>query len=321
MEPLTLPEEHRYVVYPIKHHDVWNAYKIQMGHFWTAEELDLSQDTKDWGTLSDDERYFIKHILAFFASSDGIVMENITGSFIADVSWVEAKIAYGFQAMIEGVHAEVYSLLIDTFVKDTDEKDRLLRGIETIPCVAKKAEWALKWTDAGSESFARRLVAFACVEGIFFSGSFCAIYWLKQRGVMPGLTTSNEFIARDEGLHTDFACLLYSHIEGRLTPETLHSIVRDAVAIEQEFICESLPCRLLGMNAEMMGRYIEFVADRLCVQLGYLKAFNTPNPFSFMERISLEGKDNFFEKRSSSYAKAGVAVEPEAMGFSTDADF
>lgn len=320
-EPLMSPEPNRYVVYPIRHHDVWEAYKVQMGHFWTAEELDFSQDIKDWETLTTDEQFFIKNILAFFASSDGIVMENITGSFVSDVTWTEAKMAYGFQAMMEGIHAEVYSLMIDTFVRDETEKTRLLHGMSTIPCIAKKADWALRWTDTAGDNFAERLVAFACVEGIFFSGSFCAIYWLKQRGVMPGLTTSNEFIARDEGLHTDFACLLYSHIQRRLTEETVHGIIQDAVAIEKEFICESLPCKLLGMNSDLMATYIEFVADRLCVQLGYAKIFRAKNPFAFMERISLEGKDNFFEKRSSSYAKAGVNVKAEDMAFAVDVEF
>lgn len=318
-EPLMTPDTNRYVVYPIRHHDVWDAYKIQKGHFWTAEELDFSQDIKDWKSLSEDEKYFIKNILAFFASSDGIVMENITTGFVSEVQWMEAKLAYGFQAMMEGIHAEVYSLMIDTFVSDEEEKTHLLKGMETIHCVTKKADWALKWT--GDESFVRRLVAFACVEGIFFSGSFCAIYWLKQRGIMPGLTTSNEFIARDEGLHTDFACLLYSHIVERLSEDTVHGIIKDAVMIEQDFICESLPCRLLGMNSDLMGAYIEFVADRLCIQLGYSKIYKTSNPFSFMERISLEGKDNFFEKRSASYAKAGVGMKSDSMGFSTDAAF
>ena len=319
-EPLLTPERNRYVVYPIRHHDVWSMYKKQLGCLWTAEELDLSSDKKDWDALTKNEQFFLKHILAFFAASDGIVMENITSCFIEDVSWTEAKIAYGFQAMMEGIHAEVYSLLIDSYISDDEEKTRLLEGIETIPCVAKKAEWAMTWNSPEDASFAQRLIAFACVEGIFFSGSFCAIYWIKQRGILQGLTTSNEFIARDEGLHTDFACLLYSHIKHKLPQSVVHSIVREAVDIETEFICEAIPCSFLGMNTEMMTRYIQFVADRICMQLGYKKIYNVANPFSFMERLSLEGKDNFFEKRSSSYAKAGVGVEG-SMEFSTDAAF
>lgn len=320
-EPLLTEEDNRYVMFPIRHHDVWNAYKKQVAHFWTAEELDFTQDIKDWDKLTKDEQYFIKNILAFFAGSDGIVMENLVSRFTGEVAWTEAKIAYGFQAMMEGIHSEAYSLMIDTFIKDNDDKTHLLNAIQTIPCVGKKADWALKWIGDKKSSFATRLIAFACVEGIFFSGSFCAIFWLKQRGLMPGLTTSNEFIARDEGMHTDFACLLYSHINHRVRNPRLKEIITEAVDIEKEFICESLPCRLLGMNADLMKQYIEFVADRLCVQLGYHKIYNSKNPFDFMERISLEGKDNFFEKRVSNYAKAGVGKDSNDMNFGMDEEF
>jgi ribonucleoside-diphosphate reductase beta chain len=321
VEPLLQEEDNRYVLFPIKHHDIWSAYKKQLGSMWTAEELDFTQDLKDWEKLTDDERHFVKNVLAFFAGSDGIVMENLVERFTGEVSWMDAKMAYGFQAMMEGIHSEVYSLMIDTFVKDGEEKDKLFHAIQTIPCVGKKAQWALRWIGDRKSSFATRLIAFACVEGIFFSGSFCAIYWLKQRGLMPGLTTSNEFISRDEGMHTDFACLLYTHIQNRVRRARVVEIIKEAVDIEKEFICESLPCKLLGMNADLMSQYIEFVADRLCVQLGYSKIFNTANPFDFMERISLEGKDNFFEKRVSSYSKAGVGKKAEEMSFATDDDF
>jgi ribonucleotide reductase beta subunit family protein with ferritin-like domain len=321
VEPLLQEEDNRYVLFPIKHQDIWSAYKKQLGSMWTAEELDFTQDMKDWEKLTDDERHFVKNVLAFFAGSDGIVMENLVERFTGEVAWMEAKMAYGFQAMMEGIHSEVYSLMIDTFVKDTDEKDKLFHAIQTIPCIGKKAQWALKWIGDRKSSFATRLIAFACVEGIFFSGSFCAIYWLKQRGLMPGFTTSNEFISRDEGMHTDFACLLYSHIQNRIRRSRVVEIIKEAVDIEKEFICESLPCKMLGMNSELMSQYIEFVADRLCVQLGYSKIFNTTNPFDFMERISLESKDNFFEKRSTNYSKAGVGKRAEEMSFGTDDDF
>ena len=320
-EPLLTEEGNRYVIYPIQHEDVWREYKRQKACFWTAEELDFTQDLKDWERLTYNEKHFIKNVLAFFAGSDGIVMENLVERFIAEVSWKEAKLAYGFQSFMEGIHSETYSLMIDTFVKEDEEKNHLLNAITTIPCVAKKAAWAKKWIGDRKSSFATRLIAFACVEGIFFSGSFCAIFWLKQRGIMPGLTTSNEFIARDEGLHTDFACLLYKHIIHRVRRQRLADIIMEAVAIEKEFICESLPCKLLGMNSEMMSEYIEYVADRLCVQLGYNKIYNAKNPFDFMERISLEGKDNFFEKRVSNYVKAGVGKTSEEMSFSTDDEF
>lgn len=320
-EPLLMEEGNRYVIYPIHHEDVWREYKKQKACFWTAEELDFTQDLKDWEKLTYNEQHFISNVLAFFAGSDGIVMENLVERFISEVGWKEAKLAYGFQSFMEGIHSEAYSLMIDTFVKDEDKKNHLLNAITTIPCVSKKAEWAKKWIGDRKSNFQTRLVAFACVEGIFFSGSFCAIFWLKQRGIMPGLTTSNEFIARDEGLHTDFACLLYKHVINRIRRPKLVNIISEAVAIEKEFICESLPCKLLGMSSDMMSQYIEYVADRLCVQLGYNKIFNATNPFDFMERISLEGKDNFFEKRVSSYVKAGVGKTSEEMSFSTDDDF
>ena len=320
-EPLLTPERNRYVVYPIKHKDIWDAYKQQKSCFWTAEELDFSQDIKDWERLTPNEQHFIKNVLAFFAGSDGIVMENLVERFTGEVEWIEAKLAYGFQSFMEGIHAETYSLMIDTLIKDETEKTHLLNAISTIPCVSKKAEWAKRWIGDRKSSFATRLVGFACVEGIFFSGSFCAIFWLKQRGIMPGLTTSNEFIARDEGLHTDFACLLYKYILHKVRKHKIIEIVGEAVDIEKEFICDSLPCKLLGMNADFMKQYIEYVADRLVVQLGYSKIYNASNPFDFMERISLEGKDNFFEKRVSNYTKAGVGKTGEEMTFSTDDEF
>lgn len=318
-EPLLNTTE-RYVLYPILHTDIWREYKRQVASFWTPEELDFSQDIKHWETLNTEERYFIKNILAFFAGSDGIIMENLLKRFTEEVSLLEIKFSYGFQAMMEGIHSETYSLMIDTLIKDPQEKYHLLNAIQTIPCVSKKAHWAIHWLNDES-SFATRLLAFACVEGIFFSGSFCAIYWLKQRGVMPGLTTSNELISRDEGLHTDFACLLYSKIKHRLTKDKVYEIVKQAVDIEKEFICSSLPCSLLGMNQDLMSQYIEFITDRLLSQLQYPKLYNTKNPFDFMERISLESKDNFFEKRPTNYSLTGVGKEPSQMTFGVDADF
>jgi ribonucleotide reductase beta subunit family protein with ferritin-like domain len=320
-EPLLSPEENRYVLYPIRRADIWKEYKKQLGSFWTAEELDFSQDLKDYETLNADEKHFIKYVLAFFAGSDGIVMDNLLQRFTSEVSWIEVKVAYGFQAMMEGIHSEVYSLMIDTFIKDEEEKNLLFNAITEIPCVSKKSSWALKWLGDRKSSFSTRLIAFACVEGIFFSGSFCAIFWLKQRGLMPGLTTSNEFISRDEGLHTDFACLLYKYIVNPVRKQKVYEIVKEAVDIEKEFICESLPCRLLGMNQEMMSSYIEFVADRLLVQLGYAKIYHTSNPFDFMERISLESRDSFFEKRVSNYSKSGVGVSKSEMTFGVDGEF
>ena len=320
-EPLLTENDDRFVIFPIRHPDIWEKYKQHMSVFWTPEEIDLAKDMKDWEKLSDGERHFIKHILGFFAGSDGIVMENLATRFTRDVQWPEAKFFYACQNLLEAVHSETYSLLIDTYIQDKKEKTDLLKAIETIPCVKKKAEWAMAWIDNTEADFATRLLGFAAVEGIFFSGAFCAIFWLKQRGVMPGLTLSNEFIARDEGLHTDFACLLYSKIVNRLDKKKAQKIIREAVKIEKHFITKALPCELIGMNAKMMASYIEFVADRLLLQLGYPKAYNTANPFPFMERISLENKDNFFEKRVSTYGKATVGKNREDMTFKMTDDF
>lgn len=320
-EPLTTPNPDRFVIFPIQHPDIWAKYKQHQAVHWTPEEIDLSKDMRDWEKLNDNERHFIKHILGFFAGSDGIVMENLATRFTREVQWPEAKFFYAEQNIIEAIHSETYSLLIDTYLTDKKEKEDILKAISTIPCVKKKAEWALQWIDNTEENFATRLLGFAAVEGIFFSGAFCAIFWLKQRGLMPGLTLSNEFIARDEGLHTEFACLLYSKIVNRLDKKKAQKIIRDAVKIEKHFITKALPCELIGMNAELMSQYIEFVADRLLLQLGYPKAYKTNNPFPFMERISLENKDNFFEKRVSTYGKATVGKDRAEMTFSTAADF
>jgi len=320
-EPLLTESGDRFVLFPIRHPDVWEKYKQQSAVTWFAEEVDLSKDMPHWEKLSDNERHFIKHVLAFFAGSDGIVMENLSMRFMREVQWPEAKMFYNVQNFIEGVHSEMYSLLIDTYITDNQEKTQLFQAIKTIPCVQKKADWALAWIDNKEASFATRLLGFAAVEGIFFSGAFCAIFWLKERGIMPGLTVSNEFIARDEGLHTEFACLLYSKLLNKLSKKDAHKIIRDAVKIEKQFITKSLPCDLIGMNAKMMSQYIEFVADRLLLQLGYPKAYSATNPFPFMEKISLENKDNFFEKKVSTYAKASVGKDKEVMSFKMDADF
>lgn len=320
-EPLLDENEDRFVIFPIKHNDLWQKYKQHVSVFWVPEEIDLSKDMKDWEGLNNNERHFIKHILGFFAGSDGIVMENLATRFTREVQYPEAKFFYACQNMMESVHSETYSLLIDTYITDKQEKEDILQAIKTIPCVHKKAEWALAWIDNKEADFATRLIGFAAVEGIFFSGAFCAIFWMKQRGLMPGLTLSNEFIARDEGLHTEFACLLYSKIVNRLSKQKVYKIIREAVKIEKQFITKSLPCELIGMNAKLMSQYIEFVADRLLLQLGYPKAYNVSNPFDFMERISLENKDNFFEKRTSTYAKAGVGKNQEEMKFTMDAAF
>jgi ribonucleoside-diphosphate reductase beta chain len=320
-EPLLTESVDRFVVFPIQHADLWAKYKQHMAVFWTPEEIDLSKDTAHWEKLSDQERHFIKHILGFFAGSDGIVMENLATRFMREVQWPEAKFFYSCQNLLEAVHSETYSLLIDTYINDPTEKNQLFKAIQTIPCVQKKADWAMTWIDNKDASFATRLLAFAAVEGIFFSGAFCAIFWLKQRGIMPGLTVSNEFIARDEGLHTEFACLLYTKLVNRLSKQQAHKIIRDAVKIEKQFITKSLPCELIGMNAKLMSQYIEFVADRLLLQLGYPKAYSAANPFSFMENMSLENKDNFFEKRVSTYAKAAVGKDRATMSFKMDADF
>lgn len=319
-EPLLKENKNRFVLFPIKYDDVWQMYKQAEASFWTAEEIDLSQDLTDWTKLNDGERHFISHVLAFFAASDGIVNENLATSFLETVQIPEAKCFYGYQIMMENIHSETYSLLIDTYVKDPAEKDKLFNAIDTVPCVGKKAEWALKWINNGG--FIERLIAFAAVEGIFFSGSFCSIFWLKKRGLMPGLSFSNELISRDEGLHCDFACLLYTkYINNKLPQERVIEIILDAVKIEQEFITEALPVDLIGMNSRLMKQYIEFVADRLLVALGCPKQFNVTNPFDFMEMISLQGKTNFFEKRVSEYQKAGVMAEKETQKFSIDEDF
>jgi len=327
-EPILSPNDARFVMFPLKYHDMWKMYKQAEASFWTAEEVDLSGDLKHWESLTDDERHFVKHVLAFFAASDGIVLENLAGRFMTEVQVPEARAFYGFQIAIENIHSEMYSLLLDTYIRDPQEKNRLFSAIDTVPAVQKKAQWAVKWIQGG-ESFAERLVAFACIEGIFFSGSFCAIYWLKKRNLMHGLTFSNELISRDEGLHTDFACLLYSHLtDTRLSTERMHEIVLEAVEIEKEFVCESLPCALVGMNADLMREYISFVADRLLSVLGEDKVFNVSNPFDFMEQISLQGKTNFFEKRVGDYQKSGVmssvsegGAEGVSAGFSLDEDF
>jgi ribonucleoside-diphosphate reductase beta chain len=309
----------RFVLLPINYPAIWEQYKRHEASFWTAEEIDLSSDLKDWAALNDGERHFISHVLAFFAASDGIVNENLAVNFMSEVQIPEARCFYGFQIMMENIHSETYALLIDTYVKDPVEKDRLFHAIETVPAVKKKAEWALRWIENGT--FAQRLVAFAAVEGIFFSGSFCSIFWLKKRGLMPGLTFSNELISRDEGLHCEFACLLYSMLQGKLSEQEVHEIIGDAVVIEKEFITNALPAALIGMNADLMKQYIEFVADRWLVALGCQKMFNSTNPFDFMEMISLQGKTNFFEKRVGDYQKSGVMGTKETQTFSLDEDF
>lgn len=320
VEPILVENTDRFVLLPIKHNDIWGFYKKAEASFWTAEEIDLSQDINDWeNKLNDDERHFIKHVLAFFAASDGIVNENLAINFLKEVQYPEARCFYGFQVMIENIHSETYSLLIDTYIKDSAEKNHLFKAIETLPCVTKKAEWALRWISNGS--FAERLVAFAAVEGIFFSGSFCSIFWLKKRGLMPGLSFSNELISRDEGLHCDFACLLYTQLANKLPETKVKEIIANAVEYEKEFVSDALPVNLIGMNAELMCQYIEFVADRLLIALGVGKIYNAKNPFDFMEMISLQGKTNFFEKRVSEYQKAGVMSEKKQQQFSLDEEF
>lgn len=321
VEPILKENPNRFTLFPIMKPKLYQKYKNHLSTFWVVEEVDLSKDMKDWNKLNANEQYFIKNILGFFAGSDGIVQENLASRFMKEVQLPEARNYYSVQMMIEAVHSEMYSLLIDTYVEEKEEKMNLFQATQTIPCVKQKAEWAQRWIESKEENFATRLIGFAVVEGIFFSGSFCAIYWLKQRGLMPGLTTSNEFIARDEGLHTDFACALYEEIEKKVPKAKVHKIIREAVKIEKQFITESLPCHLVGMNDKLMAQYIEFVADRLSSQLGYGKIYSATNPFDFMERISLEGKDNFFEKRVTTYAKAGVGKKQEEMSFSLDADF
>ncbi|MFD2526791.1 ribonucleoside-diphosphate reductase small subunit [Flavihumibacter stibioxidans] len=318
-EILLKENKDRFVILPINYPRIWEKYKQHEASFWTAEEIDLSADLSDWASLNDGERHFIAHVLAFFAASDGIVNENLAVNFMSEVQLPEARCFYGFQIMMENIHSETYALLIDTYIKDPVEKDRLFHAIDTVPAVKKKAEWALRWIENGS--FAQRLVAFAAVEGIFFSGSFCSIFWLKKRGLMPGLTFSNELISRDEGLHCEFACLLYGMLSQKLSQEEVYSIIGDAVTIEKEFITEALPVDLIGMNARLMQQYIEFVADRWLSELGYPKMFNAANPFDFMEMISLQGKTNFFEKRVGDYQKSGVMTGPAGQSFSLDEDF
>lgn len=320
IEPILQENNERFVLFPIQHDKIWEMYKQAEASFWTAEEIDLAPDMKDWEGLNPDERHFISHVLAFFAASDGIVNENLVINFMQDVTIPEARCFYGFQIAIENIHAETYSLLIDTYIKDESEKTKMFHAIDTIPCVKKKADWALRWID-DAPSFAHRLIAFAAVEGIFFSGSFCSIFWLKKRGLMPGLSFSNELISRDEGLHCDFACLIYSMLQNKLDKKEVESIITDAVEYEKEFVSDALPVSLIGMNADMMCQYIEFVADRLLVALGYDKVYNATNPFPWMEMISLQGKTNFFEKRVAEYQKAGVTANKEDHTFSIDEDF
>jgi ribonucleoside-diphosphate reductase beta chain len=322
VEPILQENKNRFVIFPIKHHDIWEWYKKMEASIWTAEEIDLSQDLNDWNNkLSDDEKYFIKHILAFFAASDGIVNENLAENFVNEVQYAEAKFFYGFQIMMENIHSETYSLLIDTYVKDEAEKNELFTAIDVFPAIKKKAEWALKWIE--SDSFAERLIAFAAVEGIFFSGSFCSIFWLKKRGLMPGLTFSNELISRDEGVHCDFAVHLHNHhLINKVPKDRIKEIIVNALDIEREFITESIPVSLIGMNAVLMTQYLEFVTDRLLVELGCERVYNTSNPFDFMDMISLQGKTNFFEKKVGEYQKSGVMnTDVDAQKISFDAEF
>jgi len=319
-EPLLIDNPDRYVMFPLKDHDIWNLYKKHVASFWTAEEIDTSQDTKDWTKLNKNEKHFIEHVLAFFAASDGIVLENLLEDFGLDVQLPEARCFYAFQAAMENIHSETYSLLIDTLVKSDEKKNVLFTAMHSMPCVKRKAEWAIEWMN-NDTSFAQRLVAFACVEGIFFSGSFCALFWLKKRGIMPGLTFSNELISRDEGLHTEFACLLYNKMKNKLDDEIVIKIVKSAVECEMEFVTDALPVNLIGMNNGRMRTYIKYVADHLLHQLGVKKQFNVQNPFEWMEMISMQGKTNFFERRVGEYQKAGVMADKEEQMFSIDCDF
>ena len=321
IEPILQENKDRFVLFPIQHDDIWKFYKQEEASIWTAEEIDLSQDIIDWETkLTDNERHFIKHVLAFFAASDGIVNENLAENFLSEVQYTEAKFFYGFQIMMENIHSETYSLLIDTYIKDKDEADKLFHAIDHFDAIKKKADWAIKWIE--SPNFAERLIAFAAVEGIFFSGSFCSIFWMKKRGLLPGLTFSNELISRDEGLHCDFACMLHNdHIVNKVPKERITQIITEALDIEREFIIEALPVRLIGMNSELMTQYLEFVTDRLLQELHCDKIYNVDNPFDFMDMISLQGKTNFFEKRVSEYQKAGVLGDEKDAGFTFDADF
>jgi len=316
-EPLLTPDDNRFVMFPIKYQDIWEMYKKQIDCFWRAEEIDLTKDLAHWESLNHDEKFFISMILAFFAASDGIVLENLASRFMGEVQVSEARAFYGFQIAMENIHSESYSLLIETYIKDKEEKTKLFNAIEHFPCIKKKSDWAQKWIHDNRSSFATRLIAFACVEGIFFSGAFCSIYWLKKRGLMPGLTFSNELISRDEALHCEFAVLLYSKLQKKVDKNRVYEIIKEAVEIESEFICEALPCRLIGMNSELMTQYIQFVADRLVVQLGYKKIYNVTNCFDWMELISLEGKTNFFERTVSEYSLANKQSD-NAFEFNED---
>ncbi|XP_048414183.1 ribonucleoside-diphosphate reductase subunit M2 isoform X3 [Stegostoma tigrinum] len=320
-EPLLRYNPHRFVIFPIQYHDMWQMYKKAEASFWTAEEVDLSKDLAHWGSLKINEKRFISHVLAFFAASDGIVNENLVERFSQEVQVTEARCFYGFQIAMENVHSEMYSLLIDAYIKDPSEREFLFNAIETMPCIKKKADWALRWIADNESTFGERVVSFAAVEGIFFSGSFAAIFWLKKRGLMPGLTFSNELISRDEGLHCDFACLIFKHLVHKPSETRVREIITEAVRIEQEFVTECLPVDLIGMNCTLMKCYIEFVADRLLLELGFSKIFKTENPFDFMENISLEGKTNFFEKRVAEYQRMGVMSKAEDNNFTLDADF
>lgn len=317
-DPLLQADDTRFVMFPIKENDVWEMYKRQVDCFWRAEEVDLSKDLNDWKSLSSDEQKFIKMVLAFFAASDGLVLENLAVRFMGDVQLSEARAFYGFQIAMENIHSEMYSLLIDTYIQDSNEKMTLFNATQNYPCIQKKADWAKKWLGDNRSSFAARLVAFAAIEGIFFSASFASIYWIKKRGLMPGLTFSNELISRDEALHTEFAVLLYTKLQKKLNKKRIHEIIQDAVEIEKEFITEAIPCRMIGMNSTLMKQYIEFVADRLVVQLGYDKIYNSQNPFDFMELISVESKVNFFERTNSEYALANKTVDDDVFDFTAD---
>ena len=318
VEPLLKPDDNRFVMFPIQHNDIWEMYKKQVDCFWRAEEIDLSKDLNDWKTMTNDEQHFVKMILAFFAASDGLVLENLASRFMSDVQLSEARAFYGFQIAMENIHSQTYSLLIDTYIRDEEEKHKLFNAIENFPCIKKKADWAKKWISDNRSSFAARLVAFAAIEGIFFSAAFSSIYWIKKRGLMPGLTFSNELISRDEALHTEFAVLLYSKLQRKLPKKRIYEIIQEAVEIEKEFITDAIPCRMIGMNTKLMTQYIEFVADRLCLQLGYDKIYNSQNPFDFMELISIESKVNFFERTNAEYALANKTVDKDIFEFNAD---
>jgi len=318
VEPLLKSDDNRFVMFPIKHEDIWQMYQKQVDCFWRPEEIDLSKDLNDWNALTNDEQYFVKMIIAFFAGSDGLVLENLASRFMSDVQISEARAFYGFQIAMENIHSETYSLLIDTYIRDEEEKHKLFNAIENFPCIKKKADWAKKWISDNRSSFAARLIAFAAIEGIFFSSAFSSIYWIKKRGLMPGLTFSNELISRDEALHTEFAVLLYSKLQRKLPKKRIYEIIQEAVEIEKEFITDAIPCRMIGMNTKLMTQYIEFVADRLCLQLGYDKIYNSTNPFDFMELISIESKVNFFERTNAEYALANKTVDKDIFEFNAD---